>query len=270
MTHDFTAGAIRQSIQRFNDYSNDLVGADMGSFDDRLNMLLTFCKEDSVFSVIHQQLTAAQGVNFTIWYAEAVQSIGGMAGSGTLKFPTGAEARMALMYQLLTNIHSKKIDLLDFCVKFFATGSNKVDAYIHAFNKNISIPLFRELSYRLTDLKDSLPQEKQNTVPAASVQIIHHAQNVIQQTATGSNINQTATQNINTKVEAILDAIEKELLNVSDASIKEDGLVILESVRAETRKEKPKTQVVMALLNALPVIAPILELSKLALAALMN
>jgi hypothetical protein len=39
------AGKIRRSIQRFEDYSRDLTSSDMNSFEDRLNLLVSYFKK---------------------------------------------------------------------------------------------------------------------------------------------------------------------------------------------------------------------------------
>lgn len=38
------AGKVRRSIQRFEDYSRDLISSDMNSFEDRLNLLVSYFK----------------------------------------------------------------------------------------------------------------------------------------------------------------------------------------------------------------------------------
>ena len=54
---NFTVGKIRRSLQRFKDFAGDLSRADMNTFDDRLSLLMDYCKNDEVFQIIDKQLT---------------------------------------------------------------------------------------------------------------------------------------------------------------------------------------------------------------------
>ena len=58
------AGKIRRSIQRFEDYSRDLISSDMNSFEDRLNLLISYCKSDAFFQKIDEQLVYNKSVTF--------------------------------------------------------------------------------------------------------------------------------------------------------------------------------------------------------------
>ena len=50
------AGKIDRSIRRFMDYSQDVLNSDMNTFADRIQVLMSYCESDPVFSVIHKQL----------------------------------------------------------------------------------------------------------------------------------------------------------------------------------------------------------------------
>lgn len=262
MQQKFSAGTVRNSIQRFEDYSGDLLNSDMDSFDDRLSMLVDFCQSDEVFSAIHEQLISVRDVNFQQWYEEVKGTMGGMVGSGELRFPTKIEPRISLMYQLLVKVESKEIDFLDFCISFFVTDSNRISAYVRAFNEIVTAPLVRELTYRLENLIEELPADKKELVPVTSIQIIHSAQNVIQQNANGTNVTQTATQTLNSDLEGLFNQLAGEISKIDDKLKREESSEILESARDEARRDKPKTPVIAALLGALPAIGNIAELSK--------
>lgn len=122
---DFSAGQVRRSIQRFQDSRDDLLSADMNTFDDRLNAFVYFCKNDPVFSIIHNQLINNPNIDFNRWYEEKLGTRSSMAGSANLEFPPEPDNRLSLMYQLLLAIQSAQIDGISFFVDFFAMSSSR-------------------------------------------------------------------------------------------------------------------------------------------------
>jgi len=154
MVTNYRAGEVRRSLQRFNDFASDLLASDYNTFEDRLNLLISFCEADAVFANIHQQLMNFPTVDFDAWIKDRFATMGGMSGSGELSFPTDLEARMAVMYQLLVAVRDTRVPWMQFGITFFATASTQCDEYIYAFNEAITRPLVRELSYRLGDMEE--------------------------------------------------------------------------------------------------------------------
>lgn len=248
-----TAGQFRRSVQRFGDYANDLLRADMNTFDDALNVFLEFCERDEVFSSVHAQLKSVPGADFESWYQERLATGGSMAGSGQLRFPTDPEVRMALMYELLRRLRDDRISFHTFVINFFAIGSTKIDAYIRAFNDAITRPLVRELSYRLDDATEQLPKDSTASLPLTTIQIIHRATNVIQQSAVGSNISQTATNQISQELETLFAKLESTLRSLADSEARaREYTEVVASARENALSPTPKISVVKALLAALP------------------
>ncbi|WP_197278230.1 hypothetical protein, partial [Vibrio coralliirubri] len=114
---------------------------------------------------------------FDSWY----KAVSGYDNRGGLSFPTNIDERLSIMYELLCRMNDKKIDLISFCASNLVISSNRIDEYICSFNDVVSEPLFRELSYRLEDIQDELPADNTFEVASPILQIIHHAENVIQQ-----------------------------------------------------------------------------------------
>ena len=190
---ELSVGKIRRSLRRFEVFAGDLTRSDMNTFNDRLKLLMDYCKTDPVLSVIHTQLINMPSVDFDAWHNEILSTVGGMVGSGDLTFPTNLEERMALMYQLLDKVDRNKIDLINFAHNFFATGDRHIDSIIYAFNEAVVDPLARELAYRIEDLEEEMPENNKEIYPLANIQIIHNAANVVQQSASGNNIQQSAS-----------------------------------------------------------------------------
>jgi hypothetical protein len=239
-----TAGQVRKSIQRFHDYAEDLILSDMNTFEDTLNLFIDFCETDSVFSGIHAQLQSIPHADFDQWYASQ---------SFALTFPTDLEVRMSLMYELLRRIRDGRLPFQTFAISFFHLGTNSITPYVQALNDAITRPLVRELSYRLEELIDQLPDDRAAPVPQASIQIIHQATNVIQQSARGANITQTATQNLAPELDHLFRELELEVRNLRDHAEKQhEYLELIESARELAASDKAKPNAIKALLSVLP------------------
>jgi len=237
----------------------------MNTFDDALNVFVNFCENDVVFSSFHRQLTSIPGVDFDEWYEARRATGGSFVGSCDLSFPVDQEVRMSLMYEILRRIKSGGIGLQDFTLHFFALGKGaKITHYVQALNEAIGRPLIRELGYRLETLASELPQDGNAQIPAASIQIIHQATNVIQQSASGSHITQSA--NLTTDPE--LDALFERLLfavreSHSDPDVLREQIDVVEAARSEATKPEPRVSVVRTLLGGLAAAGSVSEITSL-------
>ncbi|MCS0352845.1 hypothetical protein ND920_14745 [Vibrio ordalii] len=244
------AGKIRRSIQRFYDYSRDLINADMNTFDDRLDLLISFCKDDDFFSKLDQQLIANPKAEFDSWYKAASS----FDNRGSLSFPTNIDERLSIMYELLCRIKNKQIDLISFCSNNFVISSSRIDEYIYSFNDVVSEPLFRELGYRLEDIQDELPVDNTFEVASPILQIIHHAENVIQQNAFGNNNQQSAEiHNSNDELTRLFIGLRNEVNSLSiSPEDKADSIDSIDTCEELAKVEKPRKGTIEKLLNMLP------------------
>lgn len=231
------------------DYASDLNSADYNTLDDRLAKFCHFCSTDSVFSNIDQQLRHVASSGFDSWYAERSESQGGMSGSGQLIFPLEDETRIAFMYELLFRIQSANIKIWDFCINFFSIRSNSLDDYLYAFNEAITGIMIRDIGYKLEEMLEEMEESDEGFVSAASIQIIHNAENVIQQTASGSNITQSASIENNPELGRLFEELRLKVGN------KPDDVDIIAAAESEAKKTQPKKPVVQALLNGLSIAA---------------
>jgi len=262
MTTQYRAGEIRRSLHRFIAFANDLLESDYNTFEDRLNLPISFCERHAILVNIHKQLMNFEAVDFDAWIKERFATAGGMSGSGELLFPTNLEARMSVMYQLLVAVRDKRIDWMQFGITFFATGSTRYDEYIYTFNEAITRPLVRELSYRLRDMEESLPTDKTAPVAASAIQVIHHATNVIQQTASGTGIIQHASLGIDPRLAELLFELRSTVAagasNAADEA-RDSGLIDL--AEGELSLPKPRKSKLAVLLRALPATEKILSIT---------
>lgn len=254
-----TAAQVKTSIRKFQDYADDLIQSDMNTFDDCLNIFMHFCESDPVFSLIHSQLQSVPDTDFDSWYVNSQRR-----GPRKVEFPVNEEVRMALMYELLRRINCKEISIHHFVHCVFSLGTTKITAYIQAFNSAITERLTRELGYRLDAM--ILPEDRQAEVSPTVIQIIGSAQNVIQQSASGTNITQTASNQISSRLDEQFNRLLCEIRKIeSDPTQLKDHEEIIETAREESKKSSPKRGSIRTLLNALPHAGAIAEITALIL-----
>jgi Arc/MetJ-type ribon-helix-helix transcriptional regulator len=251
---NFKAGQVKKSLRRFEDYSDDLLSANMDTFDDRLNIFVAFCTEDQVFSKIHAQLLSNPNVNEDEWYKDKVSKMSSMVGSAPLELPTNSDDRLSLMYKILIAIHSGKIRFLDFAIQFFAIGSSGINEHIYAFQDAILNPLIRELNYKIEEIEDNLPEDNQQPVQSSIFQIIHTEGNFIQQVAQGDNNVQTVEyENNSQKIRELINELKEEVQNANlDERQKSESFDMINGVEKEISSQTPNKTVIGTLLGALP------------------
>lgn len=235
---------IRRSIRRFTDYGSDLISSDFNTFDDRISKFCHFCETDEVFGSIHKQLREAASSEFDSWYEERLATVRGMVGSGQLTFPLDDDLRISYMYELIYRIHNETLSFRDIVHSFFAISSNRYDDYIYEINEAITTPMMRDIGYKLEEMEEELEEDENDMVFESSIQIIHHAENVIQQYANGSNINQTASIN-NTKLHELFEQLR------SKAGSNQNDIETIEAAEEETKRSQPRISVVRTLLSGL-------------------
>jgi hypothetical protein len=99
-------------------------------------------------------------------------------------------------------------------------------------------------------------------VAASSIQVIHHATNVIQQSATGSGIVQHATLEPEPKIAALLLELREAVSVVSPSpESKTDASNLIDLADEELSTPKPRRSKLATLFKALPVTDKILSIT---------
>ncbi|MEZ8398924.1 hypothetical protein AB6C85_12795 [Vibrio splendidus] len=247
------AGKARQSIRRFHDYSSDLRYSDMNNFEDRLALLLEFIRTDELFTEIHNQLINNPNVDFDSWYKERKATEKGMRGSGSLIFPTITDDRLSLMYQALQKIGNKEMDVLNFSISFCASSSSRINTFVSFFNENVTEPLMREIGYKLEDIELELPMDDRQEVTAPMIQIVHHAENVINQNITGNNNNQAASITVeNSELDKMFFELRQAISELELNSDEKQGhLETIQACEGLVKAEKPMLTAAKTLLFSL-------------------
>jgi hypothetical protein len=231
----------------------------MDTFGDRLSVFIHFCETDEFFAGINQQIKSVTDDRFEEWYAERMRTGGGMAGSGDLSFPVDLELRMAFQFEILRRINAGVLDYLSFTVHFFSTGS-KISDHVRALNEAVTKPMAREMKHRLEDVLEQLPEDKRTEVAPTVYQVFHQVGNVIQQHASGSNINQSAAialgDDLKTAFAELRAAVAAHEIDL--AGLREHMETIDASEQLATT-EKPKLSAIKTLLGSLPAIASVVS-----------
>lgn len=260
---------ISRSFRKFSDYSGDVLRSDMNTFDDRIHFLMSYCKSDSVFSTIHGQLIQGDDAVFEKWLKERKATATGMVGSGDLIFPEDEDTRIRTMYWLLRKVDSGEIDASDFSHDFYATNKNSINVLIQFFTETVVAPLKRDLEYRFEEMMEDLPSNPGETVPLASIQIIHNAQNVIQQNAHGADINQEAKIEVDDEIEGLFNKLLTEISkSISDEEVKHEALSAAKDAKDIALMDSSKKTVVARILSLLPALGNIGSVSAAILTAM--
>ena len=167
-----TVGQVQLAIRQFTDYSQDLLRADMNTFNDRIQNLALFCANDCVFGTIHEQLVNNPRVNFDEWLQQSLSSGGSFLGSCQLKFPSDPDDRLSLHYQFFLKAADPEFNIVGMLPHWFAVGSNRIDAYINAFTEAILTPLFRGLRYKFSEVEMRLPSDRSTHITPEVLRIL--------------------------------------------------------------------------------------------------
>lgn len=252
-----TSGQVQKSIQRFKEYASDLICSNVDTFEDRLLVFIHFCETDEFFSEINKQIDLLTKDRFEQWYLERVNTTKSMAGSGDLAFPIDLDSRMAFQFEILRRMNSGNMNLLGFTTQFFSVGS-KISDHVRALNEAVTKPMAREMKHRLEDVLEQLPKDKNTEVIPTISQVFHHVGNVIQQHASGTNINQSASIGLNDELKAafadLRAAIASHEKNIE--KLREHNETIDAAEQLAT-SDKPKAGAVRKLLDSLPTIASV-------------
>ncbi len=160
MSDGFNKKIIELSFRKFKDYSSDVIGSDHNTFDNRLNIFIYFCENDSVMKVITNQLKAID-TGFDEWW-ESINSSGGgsMIGTKNFNLPVDEEVRNALLYEFTIEINKEEIDLKRFAIDFF--GKTNFNDMIGSFNDAVFYPMVRSIGYKIEEIMDSIEKEYKN------------------------------------------------------------------------------------------------------------
>jgi hypothetical protein len=251
MAKELQATQVRKSIRTFKDYSGDLLASDSSTFADRVQVLMHFCRTDSVFSAIHRQLVDNPNVDGSDWLQKHANPYA--ARLNGLIFPVDADERISLMYQLLAAAEENPDVLISRLPFWYQRTDRSVTGYIHAFAEGVMAPLFRELDYRLEEIETKLPVDDTQTLDYRILQVITNSGSFTQQIAQGRAINQNvgvnneALQNLFSQLRAKMD--ESPTLSASQRS---EAKKLIEAAEDEVKSSAPRKSVVKRLLSGLP------------------
>lgn len=248
-----TAGQVARSVERFNDFGRALSRSDYANFENSLAIFLNFCKTDNVFSKIHDQLVEIPTEGFDEWFKRC-------SNNSKFNLPLDEAERTGLLYEILRRIGEKNPDVLNFAVHFFRTSGSSINPMLSNFSEVITQPFLQLIRYRLDELIETLPVEPRSEVSPGMIQIFN-AHSIVNQSAIGSNISQSAHQ-ANSEIERNFDALIGELKTyISDQIRLREQLELVEAARVQATAAAPKRSVVSALLASLEPIGKVVSIT---------
>lgn len=183
----FARRDVQRAFRKFNDTVSDLFRADFRTWGDTLNRLLDHCEKNNVMSVVVGPLKKNTQINVQSWHQDAMETIGGMIGSGRFTLPLDDEDRTALLYQFLLAIDKNEIAVDKFCMHFF--GKTNYQEMVDVFNQEIVEKFTREIGYRLEEIEEDVAG--QETIELKDLIVFNHydQSTVVHGTVTGGNVN---------------------------------------------------------------------------------
>jgi hypothetical protein len=150
---DFTKKQVERSIDKFRDYSRDLMEANYNNFDNELQIWLNHCKNDEVMKAVVQNLENEE------IYQKAdlifLTPLGGMIGSSHINLPTDEYERDVFIYNKLRNVGCQKV--VNIMMK--CRGKDNLDGYIREFSSLFVTKLIRSLIYKIEEMLERVESE---------------------------------------------------------------------------------------------------------------
>ena len=166
----FRRREIEWSFRKFRDLVDDLMAAKFQTWDDDFVRLITHCETDPVMQVITEPLATYPRIDADKWWSDAVNSVGGVAGSGQYTLPADADQRTALLYQVFLKPKREEVNFACFCVAVY--GHTDYQKMVDTFNRELVYPFSREVSNRLDEILAT--NADQEEIARQSLLVFHH------------------------------------------------------------------------------------------------
>jgi len=155
----FPRREVQRSFRKFDDLVGDLLSAKFQTWGDAMSRLLAHCETDPVMQVVTSPLKGDSRVDAQKWWNEAVDSVGGMVGSGRYSLPIDDDERMALLYQVLLLVDGGAADLAQFSNSVY--GVSRFQDMVDTFNHELVHKFTREVSYRLNEVVEDIGDQQE-------------------------------------------------------------------------------------------------------------
>lgn len=111
----------QRALRNFQDFADDVSRSRFNTFTDPIRRLVSTLVPNTPLGDVVAQLPH---VDFDVWYAAQRATVGGMVGSGILRWPDESGERLALQVELIRRLASEQLNVLDFTSNFMWTGTN--------------------------------------------------------------------------------------------------------------------------------------------------
>ena len=194
---NFKKKRIERSVREFRDLIQNILSANSQLYQDRIEKLVTFIKQDEVMQWLIQPF-----LEIELDYEDHVKKNKG--GWTELSLPQSKDDEIAFTLSLLVASVENDFDMKNWAFQNF--NKKSVSEGIYELNQQLLRPTFKEIFNRLDDLMEDVVEDK-NEIDAANLTIIK----VGNINATNSNV--AVGQNNKQKVQiGLKDEIVKELL----------------------------------------------------------
>ncbi len=134
--------SFRQDLEEARDKLDELSDASHQNID---NVLKQYFNAINPISDVGETLVVnLPEMDFEEWYQRAMDSRGGMVGSGRLEWPINTEERLSLQYQLIQSMANGSVDISDFAFDFTHQGG-QIDHSNRAFVSQVFVPFHKDM-----------------------------------------------------------------------------------------------------------------------------
>ena len=134
---------LYEALEELRATRDDLQNASRQSFEGIFERYVSLLLPDTPLGKLLQGLLPK--VDFDAFWKEGMESIGGMVGSGSLKFPNDRAQRVSMQLELMSRMAKGTPSVLDVTYHFFYTGSGFSENE-QSFVRQVIIPFQRDLA----------------------------------------------------------------------------------------------------------------------------
>lgn len=154
----------QRALRDFQDYADDVSRSRYRTFADSMRRFTSTLVSTTPLGDVVGQLPP---VDFDAWYAAQRATVGGMVGSGVLRWPDNGSERLSLQVELMRRMASGELDILNFTTDFMWAGNN-INDNVAEFVQQVFRPFVRDF---LRFAHDTISFENGLRQPDATLQL---------------------------------------------------------------------------------------------------
>ncbi len=194
----------------YDDSSNDVENSTYQTFEGNLQRWLNIIDESAIAGALITSLT--NSVELKPWLNKQMPSIGGMVGSGKIEWPKSQREYLAIRVAIFRGFLNDQINLIDFALHFFSSGSTQYDDLVRELNTQLFSNTARDLKKLL---ERTVRDVSAGDLALASDRIVLRSDNSIQFDLIEDNTNEVLQRINDSNVLAALEDKERLIAEIA-------------------------------------------------------